>query len=202
MPTRAVPRSQNPPPEEPSSQEIAALLQLIGDFNRTKLSLSSLMLRPTWHEALLQELQDAGLNVDDYEGHDRSHWIQLYYRLGRVVEANNTGSINMSCLAEQFGVPLSTATRIADQMVQRGLLERHSDPQDRRVVLLRLSDNGRQAQEIISRAIHERIRFILQHFNPEERQQMLTLGSRLFQMWAVSLREAEQPKAPKGEPNP
>lgn len=201
--------TQNTGPSEPTPQEIEELLQLLNDFGRTKLSLNSLMMRPIWHDSLLRELQEAGLNTE--EGHDSSegHWMHLFYRLGRIFQSKSlqnkseATSINMRCLAERFGVPLSTATRIVDQMVQRGLLERHSDAQDRRVVLIRLSESGAQALSIIDHSIHERMKIILGHFDPQERQQILSLGARLFEMWTASLQaneEADVDSQPKKTP--
>lgn len=54
------------------------------------------------------------------------------------------GPARMSVIASSLGVSLATATGVVDRLVERGMLLRESDPNDRRVVLCRLSDKGDQ----------------------------------------------------------
>src|SRR4030042_6208150 len=58
------------------------------------------------------------------------------------------GSMRMSDLASDLGVTLATATGLVDRMVERGIIIRQSQPEDRRVVLCQLSDSG---QMMVSR---------------------------------------------------
>jgi DNA-binding MarR family transcriptional regulator len=55
------------------------------------------------------------------------------------------GETSMSRIADLLDVSLSNATGLIDRMAERGLVERVRVPDDRRVVLVRLSDGG-QAQ--------------------------------------------------------
>jgi DNA-binding MarR family transcriptional regulator len=50
-------------------------------------------------------------------------------------------------LAERLGVAMSTATQMADRLEQRGCVMRVDDPEDRRVVRLTLTEEGRQLIE-------------------------------------------------------
>jgi len=52
------------------------------------------------------------------------------------------GSARMSIIASSLGVSLATATGVVDRLVDRGMVVRQSDPNDRRVVLCRLSGKG------------------------------------------------------------
>jgi DNA-binding MarR family transcriptional regulator len=54
------------------------------------------------------------------------------------------GDLAMSRLADILDVSLSNATGIVDRMEERGLVERVRVPDDRRVVLVRLSIHGRE----------------------------------------------------------
>jgi DNA-binding MarR family transcriptional regulator len=54
------------------------------------------------------------------------------------------GDLPMSRLAEILDVSLSSATGIVDRMEERGLVDRVRVPDDRRVVLVRISDRGRE----------------------------------------------------------
>lgn len=61
-----------------------------------------------------------------------------------LVVLSSIGSSNLSGVAEALGVNPSNASRTCDQLVQRGLVDRKADPQDRRHVALRLSRAGRR----------------------------------------------------------
>lgn len=52
------------------------------------------------------------------------------------------GPLSMSRLAETLDVSDASATGIVDRMEKRGLVERGDDPNDRRVVLVRLTPQG------------------------------------------------------------
>ena len=53
-----------------------------------------------------------------------------------------TGHSRMSDIASELGVSLATATGVVDRLVERNLLIRNGDPNDRRVVLCQLSNEG------------------------------------------------------------
>jgi DNA-binding MarR family transcriptional regulator len=48
----------------------------------------------------------------------------------------------MKDYSERLGVSQSTVTQLADRLVRRGLVERQTDPTDRRVVRLHVSEPG------------------------------------------------------------
>ena len=53
----------------------------------------------------------------------------------------------MGSISTYLGSTLSSATSIIDRLVDRGLVERGQDPDDRRVVVCRLTDSGQEAIE-------------------------------------------------------
>ena len=57
------------------------------------------------------------------------------------------GTLRMSEVAERLGTAASTSTGVVDGLVQMGLLERDADPGDRRQVLVRTTDAGRERLE-------------------------------------------------------
>jgi len=54
------------------------------------------------------------------------------------------GPARMGFLTSSLGVSMATTTGIVDRMVERGLIVRESDPEDRRVVVCKLSEKGRE----------------------------------------------------------
>lgn len=63
-------------------------------------------------------------------------------RIAALSMVLNAGELNMSELASAIDYPPPLATRLVDELVERGLLERRSDPEDRRRVLVRVTDQG------------------------------------------------------------
>ena len=54
------------------------------------------------------------------------------------------GSLRMSDLASTLGVSMSRATGLVDRLVEKDLVNRWPDPEDRRSVLCALTDKGRE----------------------------------------------------------
>jgi DNA-binding MarR family transcriptional regulator len=52
------------------------------------------------------------------------------------------GPSRMSVISSALGVSLATGTGVVDRLVERGIVIRQGDPEDRRVVLCRLSTKG------------------------------------------------------------
>jgi DNA-binding MarR family transcriptional regulator len=59
------------------------------------------------------------------------------------------GDLSMGRLAEMLDVSLSNASGLIDRMAERGLVERIRVPDDRRLVLVALSDHGSQMLDYI-----------------------------------------------------
>ena len=75
----------------------------------------------------------------------------------------------MGELAEAVGVALSTATQLVERIEKRGLVRReHSDPDDRRVVRLALTDEGRRLLAERRRLRRERLAAALAELRPAE----------------------------------
>jgi len=85
------------------------------------------------------------------------------------------GSPKMSEVARALMVSLSTATRIAEVLVDNGYAERLSDPKDGRLVRLTLTDYGRKAHDVIEDFLLQDIRRSLDFLTAEEQSILLTL---------------------------
>jgi len=71
-------------------------------------------------------------------------------------------------LADRLSLDGSTITGILDRMEQKGLIERHTDPRDRRALKVVLTDQGWNLKEPLTKAIEEANRKALQSFSQEE----------------------------------
>ncbi|GAA3179108.1 hypothetical protein GCM10010531_36350 [Blastococcus jejuensis] len=68
----------------------------------------------------------------------------------KVVGARD--GVRLSELAETLRIAPRSATEVADGLQERGLVERTPDPDDRRAVLLRPTDEGRRIRAEVDRA--------------------------------------------------
>ena len=83
------------------------------------------------------------------------------------------GSLPMSRVAELLGCGLPAATGIVSRMEERGLVDRQHESEDRRVVTLRLSDEGAAEVRDLQLSRRERMATALTHLSEEEREQLL-----------------------------
>ena len=74
----------------------------------------------------------------------------------------------MSDLADALHVEPSTATRAVQRLVADGLAERLRDSDDGRVVMVRISANGRAVRNEVVERRGELFRFILDNFTEDE----------------------------------
>lgn len=77
------------------------------------------------------------------------------------------GTLTMSRLAELLDVSLSNATGLVDRLEERGWVERERDREDRRVVIVRLAEGGRQKLNDIQLVKEELIEKVLLRLDPE-----------------------------------
>ena len=101
--------------DKPSARETAALVDLL-----------YLVMRRIWDHA---EARLAGHSLT----------LKHYWALHALDEP-----MSMSALADRMGIDASYVTTIADQLEERGLIERRPHPTDRRVKSLALTEAGRR----------------------------------------------------------
>jgi DNA-binding MarR family transcriptional regulator len=119
----------------------------------------------------LGELQPEG-------GPRRAADYDLFYRIGAVLSRQRE-PLSMGELSEALAVPLSTATRMVDWLVESGYARRLPDPDDRRIVRVALTVTGRELYQTISEFIRLRVEQILRRFTAEERKELTLLLRKL-----------------------
>ena len=99
-----------------------------------------------------------------------TEWLQLDLTMSQlkvVLLLFISGSSRMSVIASALGVSLATATGVVDRLVERGIVVREGDPEDRRVVLCRLSDKGEGLIGGLWHLSRERARGLLEAMDAE-----------------------------------
>jgi DNA-binding MarR family transcriptional regulator len=96
----------------------------------------------------------------------RQHGVSAgHLHIASILERH--GGMAMSRVAEVLDVSLSAATGIVDRMEQRGLIERTRPADDRRVVFVQLTEDGRRILEDVEALRGEMLRSVLSRLSPE-----------------------------------
>lgn len=80
------------------------------------------------------------------------------------------GGMAMSRIAEVLDVSLSAATGLIDRMEERGLIERARVAEDRRVVFVKVTDQGRRLLDDVEIVRSEMLRSVLSRLEPARLQ--------------------------------
>lgn len=103
--------------------------------------------------------------------HSMRHWptgpLSLVHLQVLMLLAED-GPQPMRVLAEPLDVSQASMTGIVDRMEQRGLVERHRDDDDRRVIRVALSDGGRQILEGLGTERRGRLAALLDELTDDE----------------------------------
>jgi DNA-binding MarR family transcriptional regulator len=89
------------------------------------------------------------------------------------------GELRATDLAAEALLDLSTVSRQVRSLIERGLVERRADPDDRRGSLLAISDAGRAAFDHHRRERDAELAALLEPWPPEERAELVRLLARL-----------------------
>lgn len=87
-----------------------------------------------------------------------------------VIEAIGVGEPkNMTAVAKTLAVTTGTLTISVNSLVKKGLVERVRSEEDRRVVLVSLSQSGKSAYEYHQKFHREMVRAVIKNLNEEEK---------------------------------
>jgi DNA-binding MarR family transcriptional regulator len=126
--------------------------------------------------------------LEGAQAKDKSHLISkhvAFHRMRNILH-RKPGS-TMGELSQALSVPLYTATRMVDSLVATGLADRLSDPDDRRIVRVTLTEDGRRLHQAIEAHVAQSIQKIMACLTPEEQGILITLLRKV----AASLKESK-----------
>lgn len=88
--------------------------------------------------------------------------------------------LTMTALAKILDVPLSTATRIVEKLVEQGLVERRQSKHDRRVTEIRFGQRGKRINRHVEESRRAEAYAMLRELPERERTRLLTQLGRLL----------------------
>ncbi len=102
---------------------------------------------------------------------DAGPWLELNMstpQLKALLLISEEDAIRMRELARKLGGSFSNATVLVDRLVERGLVERMMEPQDRRVVLVHATEDGRLLIEQLVTSWRSLTEALLKGLSPED----------------------------------
>jgi DNA-binding MarR family transcriptional regulator len=118
-------------------------------------------------EELLQKLVEQMFRVMKQIHHEvtlRGTSLRMpHVRLLFAIAGNSNGGISVKDLAEKTGVTPGAITQFVDALVEKGLVERVEDPEDRRIVRLTATEAAKNQMEDLQR---EFVASAITIFNP------------------------------------
>lgn len=127
----------------------------------------------------------------------KCHFVMLEGVLANIEQHGTDGSIYVSDLAAAVRQPMPAVSRWLRQLEQDGLIERITDPNDRRKTLVRITPQGRAASAAGEEALVRYFSGIAHRLTPEQRQQFFELKDILLA--AIEAENAEQNQKLKGD---
>jgi len=85
----------------------------------------------------------------------------------------------MKDIGEKLGIKPSSATNLVDKLIRACLIERYTNPDDRRVVRVRLTEKGISVLKDINEAIYTLWGKILTKLNENEYKEMLMFAKKM-----------------------
>jgi len=119
---------------------------------------------------------------------------------GTILAFPLTGGMTMHELSKAVNLEISTMTRMVDLLVDKSLVQRETDPKDRRVVRVGLTENGAELRKRLDDALQSFYTKALNDFPKKEQGEIIKNLRRLNEAISASLEECcKEYCAPGGE---
>jgi DNA-binding MarR family transcriptional regulator len=97
------------------------------------------------------------------------------------------GPLTVTRLGEELHLEKSTASRLANGLLERGLVRKRSPNSDGRVVILQVTEQGLRLSRKILNDLTEEYMELLAEFDPEVRRALPTLMKRLKEVFSARI---------------
>ncbi|WP_199617647.1 MarR family winged helix-turn-helix transcriptional regulator [Paenibacillus alkalitolerans] len=120
-----------------------------------------------------------GRNSDDFTKSEK----MMLYVVRRCMKSGSTG-LKASELSDFLHVSSPTVTQMVNVLEAKGMLERTPDPDDRRVVRIRLTEAGQQAVDTVEQDMLEGTNGLIDHLGMERTRLLIELLDDVYQYYS------------------
>lgn len=93
-----------------------------------------------------------------------------------------TDEVTMTQLAESINIPMSTATGVVSRLAKKGFVERLTDESNRRIVTVRLTQNGKDMAESTKQTVIKYWELFTKILTDEEKEMLFKLSAKIIAM--------------------
>jgi len=97
------------------------------------------------------------------------------YNILRILRGARPHAIKSSDIADRMIYRDPDVTRLVDRMSKQGLVSREEDPQDRRVVLVRITDAGLALLDRLDEPVHRHVHAVMAGLSPDRLRELCRL---------------------------
>ena len=126
---------------------------------------------------------------------ERAQWLALTGHQLEALAALKEGSLTMRSLCERLDISESAGTALSDRLVARGMVARETDPADRRVVRLALTDEARRMVQRYRRLKSDHAAQLLSTLSQDDLERLVQIYETLVSTSPSAASRAASPKA-------
>jgi DNA-binding MarR family transcriptional regulator len=123
---------------------------------------------------ILVEIYDDVINIEEYSIKSGAFSDLSITEIHTIEAVGLYGSRTMSEIASKLDITMGTLTTAIDKLIKKGYVERSRSEVDRRIVNVSLTNRGKLAYRIHEKFHMDMVKEIMNDFNPEEEEILLT----------------------------
>lgn len=130
--------------------------------------------------AVIEKILDLQQQADNtFRRFSPQHWIELNLSIAQLKSLlfiAAEGKTNFKKIAEALGVTPPNITGIIDRLVEQGLVSRTENPEDRRIMMLQVTEKG---QKLLINLRESRVSFFKQALSRMKQEELQSLSQGL-----------------------
>jgi MarR family transcriptional regulator, organic hydroperoxide resistance regulator len=142
--------------------------------------------------AIIEKILDLQQQADNTFRHfSPQHWIELNLSIAQLKSLlfiAAKGKTNFKKIAEALGVTPPNITGIIDRLVEQGLVSRTENSEDRRIMLLQVTDKG---QQLLTNLRESRVNFFKQVLSRMKQDELQCLSQGLAALIKAAAQKSE-----------
>ncbi len=129
--------------------------------------------------------------------HSKAHTKRSEMAILSILESlHHADGLKVTEIGNLLHLPPSAITPVVDGLEKRGLVQRQSSPEDRRIVLVVLTDKGREFFDKKEKFFFEKSLRLVEYLGEEDAEEFIRLLSKTFEFMDDELKKENGPGSP------